>query len=285
MKYLTTTEPPAAIRDDYGLRIDWAPPVFCEANDDPAKAGQATAAAARDRIRQGHPAITLRDVFNDRVRPVKDNTDWWETFCEAFTRWLSIDADQIEAVCIDHARFGGARRQPEWMDWMRVHLTLPLLNLSERVRVGMFGMPYDSPTVWTRPADYADAVTDKYGARPRPDDYDERAIAWTIMPGQHRDGPPPTAAEFTAILDMLQSQGIDTVCVWSDPRKDAMGRPKTSPADWHDFLTAAAIVAGRRVTVPTWEPPAWLPAVAADHRRDHPRASGIFAGGEEVQRD
>lgn len=274
MRYLTTTEPPQALVEDYGLRIEHAPPAFTKTIDDPAAAGRVLAKDVQEYAAQGYSAVTVRDIFNRRIRPVTEQREWLERLCDSFVKWLSTNLDGITALPIDHARYPTRRTESE-VDWMRETLVLPLQELG--VEVGLYGNPTDSPAVWTHPWELEDRVRALYGQWALPFDYQEGAIAWLLMPGQYRPGgPPPSVTEYIACLEYVAAQGINTVCVQSDPKNDAHGRPKTSPQDWHDFLTAAALLEGRRVEVPTWDPPAWIPGTRRQPKKNQPSTRPVF---------
>jgi len=274
MRYLLTTAPPPAIASDYGLNVEHAVPVFVPGDEGNGNAaGVATATQLARACRAGASSVVLRNVMRNgdawggNIHEDSDARMWWEAWASSFIKMASTITDivdRIECVAIDHARYP-TRREREEIDWLYHTIAAPLEKALD-VRVGMYGLGSTSPTVWK------DAPT--FACMYRDVEWDPRMIPWTIMPGQWRpNGGTVTVTEFIGVLDYLKDEGFDTVCVWSDPRKDAMGNPKTKPQDWHAFLTAAVLMSGRVVDVRKYEPPSWLPPI------DEPSPAGVFGGG------
>jgi len=273
MRYLTTTQPPAAITSDYGLQIEHAPPIFVLENaETPEAAGLKLADDIGRAVRAGASAVTLRNVMREgdawggEIWDDNGGYLWWQrcltTAWESLSR-MTDTLDALDAVAIDHARYTDWT-SPDEKQWQREFAVVPLEQLE--IRVGMYGHHDHSPTVWTDAAAYRNM---RFDGLDRPD-----TIPWLIMPGQWRqNGGPVSTAEFVGVIDMLDRYGFDCVCVWSDPRKDAMGNPKTRPQDWHAFLTAATLMSGRVVDVRKYQPPSWLPTI------DEPSPAGVFGGG------
>lgn len=270
MRYLTTATPPRAIVTDYGLPIGQARPVFVDREIETGQ--QAGLRLGRDiltEVKAGHDAIVLRNMFKLADTPDAADREWWTGCCGALVNALMDEIADIAAIAIDHARYPGGAT-PEEKAWQDSLLVRPLKDLAIRLgvplRIGMYGHHERSPTVW--------ASADAYGWN---DVYARDVLAWAIMPGQHRrQAPPATAAEFAGVLEALRLRRVDTVCVWSDDRRDEFGRSRTKPQDWHALLTAVAIVEGRALDVMPWSPPSWLPPVGGKDES----VSGIFGGAE-----
>lgn len=271
MRYWTTTKPPAGMAERYGLRISHAPPVAVPAaGADPADLASARNAAWETmrrilaKIEGGSTGVVLRHVCSGRTdfpQVLGGGRSWWAEWAKHLATELVQLADhELQAIGIDHATYPG-RRMAEEVAWQREEIVQPILKATHEqgTRVGMYGHPKHSPTAWHWPWALAERVEQLYGPQQLPFEWDERALAWCIMPGQYRNhGGPPTTAEFISVLEWLRASGCRDVLVWSDPRDDDNGRPKTRPQDWHALLVAAAIMEGRRVTVHEYDPPAWL---------------------------
>ena len=262
MRFLTTTRPPEGILA-HDLGIEWAPPVFFRRDEpDPETAAGRVVAQILDAMSDGHRAITLRDWCNDAVMPVTENRDWWTHATEALAKQLGGLDRAPECIAVDHARYP-SRRTPDEQRWLIAQIDA-LRNATDRL--GLYGIHGVEPTVWTAADRYAWLDDDAYSIE---------SIPWTIMPGQHRnqDGP-PTVLEFAGVVHALEARGFDTCVVWSDPGVDAFGRWKTRPDHWHALLTVAALLRGRRVEVPAWEPPSWLPGQAEQPAKTPVRVFG-----------
>lgn len=257
MRYWTCAKPPAAIGEAYGISVEHLGEVTV-----PWDIGNATESAVETAnrcrrlvIEQSYEGFWLKNVMNDAIVPVKDNRDWWVAWGQTFARVVATMGLPVRMWAVDHARYPGRRNE---QDWILESIVRPLREACEPVGgvVGMFGLSMvDAPTMWTTPK----ALVDDAGHWPLAV---ERGAPWLMMPGQYRNAlPRPTTPEFLSNVFHMRDLGYTELIVWSDPRDDAFGRPKTKPQDWHGLLTAAALMEGRAVDVREWSPPSWLPVI------------------------